>query len=64
MVGADVGGGADDDGEEGSGGGLDALVALSLREKTVIPLEVRGEVWRERATKERATKREGEERAT
>ena len=51
MVVADVGGGADDDGEEGSAGGLDALVALSLREKTVIPWEVRGEVWRERATK-------------
>ncbi len=40
----DVGGGAAEDVEEDSGGGLDALEALSLREKTVIAREVRGEV--------------------
>ena len=40
----DVVGGAIEDVEEDSGGGLDALEALSLREKTVIAREVRGEV--------------------
>ena len=40
----DVVGGAAEDVEEGSEGGLDALEALSLREKTVIAREVRGEV--------------------
>ena len=40
----DVVGGATEDVEEDSGGGLDAPEALSLREKTVIAREVRGEV--------------------
>ncbi len=40
----DVGGGAAEDVEEDSGGGLDAMEALRLREKTVIAREVRGEV--------------------
>ena len=40
----DVVGGATEDVEEDSGGGLDAPEALSLREKTVIAREVRGEM--------------------